>query len=207
NALRANWLPFGVFGADFNIYAFSPSNDKGAGVPTTLMVAGTSERRDTYTSFPRFEGNIEDWGDDDGKPLKSFSHNRCVSGNFACGLRLEIPDPIKACLEPAQNNSDAPPGLKFISSAACPEYSRPGGGDGFFVVVYESTCNGCDYPNWGFLEVVEAKDYAGSVKLYQDQAIAANKPYLSDWTKSNGKDTLTYYSVARKRKYKFKPSN
>ena len=205
--LRVNWLPFGVFGADFNIYAFSPSNDKGAGVPTTLMVDGTSDRRDTYTSFLRFEGDIEDWGTDDGKPLKSFSHNRCVSGNFACGLRLEIPDPIKGCLKPAVSNPDAPAGLKFISSADCPEYSRPGGGDDFFVVVYEGACSGCDYANWGFLEVVEAKDYSGSVQLYQDQAIAGNKSNMSDWIKSNGKDTLAYYSVARKRTYKFKPSN
>jgi hypothetical protein len=60
--------------------------------------------------------------------------------------------------------------LKFISSADCPEYSRPRGGDDFFLVVYEATCSGCEYANWGFLEVVEAKDYSGSVQLYQDQA-------------------------------------
>src|SRR5262249_602698 len=156
-------------------------------------------------SFLRFEGDIEDWGDDDGKPLKSFSHNRCVSGNFACGLRLEIPDPIKACLEPAQNNSDAPPGLKFISSAACPEYSRPGGGAVLLSVVTKAPRHGADYPTWALLEGGEAKNSAGPANLYQAKATAAKNPYLSDWTKSNGKDTLTYYPVARKRKYKFKP--
>ena len=205
--LRINVLPFGVFGADFNLYALSPSNDKGAGVPTTLMVRGIQEPRDTYKSFLRFEGKIEDWGLDDGKPLKSFSPNRCLSGNLACGLRLEVPDVIKQCLKPAVNNPESPAGLKFLSSAACDEYKLAGAGNDFFVAVFEGTCKDCDYPNWGFLEVVEASAFNGSLQLYQDLLIAANKPYIGNWTRSDGTDKLTFYSTSRKQSYKFKPSN
>jgi hypothetical protein len=204
--LRWNILPFGVFGADFNIYAFSPNNDKGAAVPTTLMVTGSKDRRDTMQSFVRFEGKMEDFGTDDGKPLKSFSPNRCVSGNFACGVRLEIPREIRTCMKSSTSNPDAPTALKFISSADCLEYKRDNAGDDVFVAVYEGTCN-CDYKTWGFIEVVEASSFSGGLKEYQDLLIAANKPHLGDWAKSGGNDTLTFYSVQTKRSYKFEPKN
>lgn len=209
--LRLNVLPFGILGADFNIYwlplpfDIPPANDKGAGVPTTLMPIGTAERRDTMRSFLRFEGDVEDFGENEGKPLKSFSDNRCVKDGFACGLRLLIPDEIRRCLKETTANPDATSQLKIISSAECPEYDRPGAGNDFFVAVFMGTCSDCDHKTWGFLEVVEAKDFQGSWQIFRDMLVAANKQYLLDWTKSDGTNTLKYYSTARKRLYRFEP--
>lgn len=208
-ALRLNILPFGILGADTNIpwlsYFPSPDNDKGAGVPTTLMPIGTTARRDTMNSFLRFEGNIEGFGEDDGKPLKSFSDNLCVKDGFACGLRLRIPDAIRTCLKGADGNPDAPSQLKFISSADCPEYQRPGARNDFFVMVFEGSCSSCDHKTWGFIEVVEARDFQGSWQVFRDMLVAANKEHLRDWVASDGTNTLKYYSMARKQLYKFEP--
>jgi len=208
--LRLNVLPFGFLGADFNIYWLSPANDKGAGVPTTLMPIGTTARRDTMGSFLRFEGDVEDFGEDEGKPLKSFSDNRCVKDGFACGLRLRIPDAIRdgGCLKDAKGNPQAPSQLKFISSADCPEYQRPGAvGNEFFVAVFEGRCSGCDHETWGFIEVVEARDFQGSWELFRDMLVAANREYLSEWVASDGTKRLTYYSMARKQRYEFEPDD
>lgn len=203
--LRLNVLPFGFLGADFNFYGLSPANDKGAGVPTTLMPIGTTARRDTMGSFLRFEGDVEDFGEDDGKPLKSFSDNRCVKDGFACGLRLRIPDAIRPCLKGAEGNPGAPGALKFISSADCPEYQRPGAGNDFFVAVFEGSCSACDHKTWGFIEVVEASDFQGSWQMFRDMLVAANKEHIGAWVASDGTNTLTYYSMARKQRYEFEP--
>jgi hypothetical protein len=95
-------------------------SDRGAGVPTSLMVSAghidpdpcrrlqeecnagplpvprviQPQRQDTYTDFVRFEGKIVHWKkepDDQDEPL-SYNDNFCVFGSFACGINLKIPD-------------------------------------------------------------------------------------------------------------------
>lgn len=218
--LRVNLLPFGAFGADVTLYwlpfiNLPKKNDRGVGVPTTLMVTGASPR-DTYRQLLRFEGEMKDWGMDGAKPLRSHSRNRCVLDNFACGLNLVVPPSIdESCLLPS-DNPDAPAGLRFISSARCPDYQRASAGNDFFVAVFQrDDCRRCgyrngmsiDYENWGFIEVVEASDFEGALELYQDMLIAANKPYFADWLKGSGLDKLRFYSMATKKRYEFTPAD
>jgi len=211
--LRINLFPFGWFNSDVTIHWLPfinlPKNDdKGAAVPTTLMVAGVEQSRDTVAEFLRFDGDKDEWGTDEGIPLISYSNNRCVDGNFACGLRLMIPPQVSKCLKPASHNPAAPPSLKFISSGDpdCQEYHGRFPDDDFFVAVYEGKCKAfCNYPNWGFIEVVEAKQFNGSIQLYEDMLIAGNRENIANWEASSGLGELKFFSVGRNRTYRFVP--
>lgn len=208
--LRLNYGWLGLLGANFNLYAFSPTEDKGVGVPTSLTVAGTAARRDTYTELLRFEGKPEKWGNDGNKVMQSFSHNKCVTANFACGLRPEEPSAVRRCLQPVPDLT-VPRNLRFLSSSACPEYVDNDGdpSNDFFLTTFRGVCrkgiHECDYNTWGFIEVTPASAFNGSFADYQKAVIDRNRVHFKRWTEDDGVSTLEFWSVARNQSISFQP--
>lgn len=175
-----------------------PDNDHGAGVPTTFM-ARHGPARDKYTDFLRFDGVHEDWPPDDGKPLISFSKNRCVTESFACGLRLQIPGGVESCLRTAPNAVGS--GLRFIDSATCPEYRdpTPSPADDFYLAVFSASCgatSGCQGGNWGFLEVAPRSAFP-SLDDYAKAVIAANASHMGSWAGGKGDEEINFVQVTQ----------
>ena len=196
-----------IFGDAFFIPAGS-KKDRGVGVPTTLMAHTRGARRqDTYRDFLRFEGRKEDWGKDDETVLQSFSSNRCVSGRFACGLRLEIPTPIAQCLDRSMPIHAGAGTVRFLSSADCAPY-RHDGGNGFMVAVYGASCrkNVSESCDWGFLEVAEANAYQGNLHFYRERFLTRNGANIAAWGASDGDDTLRIRPEGADNDIAFKPS-
>jgi hypothetical protein len=199
------------------LYFLSPTDDKGVGVPTTLMAGGTKARRDTITDFLRFEGTKEEWAKDGTAIMQSFSENRCVTGPFACGLRFEIPQAIEACLQKPHDNIWVTASLRFISSAACDEYKDDDGNpsNNFFVAVFRTSCappgpiagNNCNGRPWGLIEVAPASQFGGSLNAYEDAFVNANRGNLGNWEKGQVGATLTFWSAVDNREIKFRPSD
>ncbi len=215
--LRFNFGFLGPLGATFTWNSVAKDNDKGVGVPTTLMAAGTAVPRDTYTEFLRFEGREEKWPPDGLKVLQSFARNRCVTGTFACGSRPEIPDAIERnCLLKAPAGLSVPDHLRFIASSQCPEYKD---GDtvtanDFFVAVFRTPCAVGMYPgfqcgskDWGFVEVASADAFGGSVDQYARAMVAANDSRIEEWTNGVDYTDKTFWSVTMKREIHFTPSD
>jgi hypothetical protein len=189
----------------------APTNDKGVGVPTTLMAAGEVARRDTYGDFLRFEGKKEDWGTSDLSVLQSFSNNGCVAGSFACGIRFEIPDSIRGCMR--DHPSPAFGQLQFISSVDCPEY-RDGDestANDFFVAVFHATCERgqdvCKSKEWGFIEVAQAERFGGSWTAYADAVVAANLNHFRTWQRGEVDEEMAFWSVTQNREIQFTPED
>lgn len=192
-----------------------PGNDRGVGVPTTLIVhtadrcidqpqsdqcpwppSWTAGRQDTYRDFLRFEGRKEDWGKDEETLMQSFSSNRCVSGRFACGLRLEVPESVAACLGSPSTLGNGE--VRFLSSADCAVYRDEDGqtSNDFYLAVFGSGCTGSTSRSckWGFLEMVEATQFE-SLGAYRSQFLSANSGHSGAWGNSDGSDRLTMASV------------
>ena len=196
-----------IFGDAFFIPAGS-KKDRGVGVPTTLMAhTKGAGRQDTYRDFLRFEGREEDWGNDDQTVLQSFSSNRCVSGRFACGLRLEIPAPIAQCLERSTPIHAGGGTVRFLSSADCAPYGHDIGND-FLVAVYGASCQKGDGEScaWGFLEVAEAITYQGSIDRYRERFLARNAANIQAWGASNGDAPLRIRPEGANNDITFTPS-
>lgn len=214
-----------VLGGWFFVAA-GPGNDRGVGVPTTLIVhtadrcvdqphseqcpwpqSWTSGRQDTYRDFLRFEGRKEGWGKDEETLMQSFSSNRCVSGRFACGLRLEIPKTVAACLGGSSTVGSGE--VRFLSSADCAVYRDEDGvaDNDFYLAVFGSGCSGSAASSckWGFLEVVEATQF-GSLDAYRSRFLSSNAGNFSTWGSSDGGDRLTMTSVGSGGDVGFTPS-
>jgi len=188
----------------------APDDDHGAGVPTTFM-ARHGPPRDKYTDFLRFDGAHEEWPPDDGKRLISFSDNRCVTENFACGLRLQIPPAVQNCMRTAPNAVGS--GLRFVESATCPEYRHPTGApsDDFYLTVFSAACgedvDGCQGGNWGFLEVAPRSAFP-SLDAYAKAVIAANASHMSSWAGSEGDEEIKFVQVTQgNRTLEFTPAD
>lgn len=140
------------------------NENRGAGVPTTLMPRTTNVRQDRYRDFLRFEGIVKFWDKEDEKAAQPISYdgNLCMHNGFACGLRLMVPPHIEDCLN---HPPGTPQNLSFIDSTLCPPYTEAprlpyAEAPRFFVVVYRQPCppdgfDDCNGP-WGFIEVVNA---------------------------------------------------
>jgi len=207
-------LRFSIFGIDALSTTWNNAaddNDKGVGVPTSLMANGKIARRDTYQDFLRFEGTKEDWGQDGESLLQSFSQNHCVTGTFACGLRIEIPPRIRDCLRIA--GLPTPLQLRFITSAECPEYADGdnNSANDFYVAVWRSDCKAsiddCDGKPWGFIEVARADDFGHSLSQYVDAVTAANLGNFDTWLKGDVDEEMKFWSVTQKREIVFTPDD
>jgi hypothetical protein len=213
--LPGQGLELSFFGTGFLNVSFpqlAPNNDRGVGVPTTLMVSSKAAPRDTYQDFLRFEGTWEDWSMDGLSHLRSFSNNGCVTGRFACGLRFEIPPTIDnpTCLVTKFN---ALPQLRFIDSAACAEYDD---GDGstandFFAAVWRSNCapgeGDCGGRPWGFIEIADPSKFNGSLDAYAAAVVVANKTQSAAWARGVVSDEMAFYSVQENREIRFTPDD
>jgi hypothetical protein len=157
-AQRALVAPFSIpfvppFATDLGLLK---DENRGAGVPTTLMPLSAATRQDRYDDFLRFEGIVKQWekaDPDDALPI-SYDGNLCLDRGFACGIRFMLPAAIEACL---QRPAGTPVNLSFIDSKACAPYAEA---PRFFVVVYRQRCSSgfdlCKDGWWGFIEVVDA---------------------------------------------------
>ncbi|MBL8407215.1 MAG: hypothetical protein JNJ81_05340 [Candidatus Accumulibacter sp.] len=200
--------------------AFIKWSDRGAGVPTTLMVSSGKRlpaceaagscvglpparleqprRQAQFADFIRFEGKIVTWARDEEDEPMSFNDNFCVHGSFACGINMKIPDFLRACMAGSESAA-LPVGRQFsiIDSANCTWWDNGDATDDVFVVVYEQACkggNGCGTgAKWGFIEVVP-REQAPTRKDLHDQVLAANTANFDEMTSKSGQGTLTYAS-------------
>lgn len=177
------WVPF-----------FLKDENKGAGVPTTLIPL-SSGPQDQVWHFLRFLGHIEFWKkdiDSDAVPM-TYDDNLCVRNGFACGINLAMPLGMDGgCLK---RPDGTPEGFSFISSADCGPFADA---PPFFIVLYQKPCSQllcssdlastlspleaclkfriCDQSLWGFFEVVSEDQGGRRVTLPEiaDTIIARN---------------------------------
>lgn len=139
-----------------DLFRDDAEDDLGTALPTIIFLSGAPDHT-TLDSLIRIQGKQ----DDDGKKFRTWDHNVCVWGGFACGLNLVVPgdtavppDRFQACVQAAPVPAQSEWG--FIDTGACPVFS---GGPRQFVVIYREACrstgSGCG-KNFGFVEVVEA---------------------------------------------------
>lgn len=170
--------------------------NRGAGVPTTLIPHAAAQRQDTLPDFLRFEGLVQTWTKDkpdDPQPL-SFDGNFCLDRGFACGIRMIIPEAVAPCLDTFEG---VPDNLFFIDSAACGPWSDA---PRFFVVVYRQSCSAdyipCGGGLWGFIEVVEPAP-GQTLEVFATETVQRNAGRFSSWSAAStndGIDSLAYVS-------------
>lgn len=187
----------------FTIYALSPTDDRGVGVPTTLMTDTSSEtivqppRFATVRDFLRFDGKEVDWGtDDDGNKLVSFSNNNCVTYGFACGLRPRKP------FNYSEFNCSNPISDKFtaIDSTQCPGIGTPAGSNrGIYIAFYDH--NG----EWGFFEVASRTEFP-TLSDFIAKVRERNSAHSGDWVGKDADDEITYVTTDG-RELKFTPED
>jgi hypothetical protein len=150
------------------IPTFSEPNDRGTGVPTSALLAGT--KTVNRLGFMRFEGEIEDKGDKGqdgfGEKGRIYDHNTCVWRGFACGINYQEAEIVKVEDKPEENLAacfvpglrGAPPEWKFLDSTTC---AATKDAPPFFIARFLMPCTnkdaGCqDGGQFGFFEVVDA---------------------------------------------------
>lgn len=178
-------LPLGI-----KIFGFSPKDDHGVGVPTTLMTTSSfvvddqqPRPRARVTDFLRFDGKEVDFGkDDDGNRLVSFSNNNCLAGGFACGLRPRYPIDYLAtsCATPIADRFVA------IDSTRC--FALAGPATDIFVALYDHD------GEWGFFEVVQRSAFS-SIEAFVAKVKDRNSAYLDGWGKKSAGDEITYVTT------------
>lgn len=189
-------------------------SDRGAGVPTTLMVASGKRlepcepaacvglpparvaqprRQDQFADFIRFEGKVVHWKADEQDEPFSFNDNFCVSGSFACGINMKIPDFLRECMV-----SHASVSFSIIDSSTCKYWDDGDDDNDIFVVVYEQPCKGggdcATGAKWGFFEVVP-RAQAPTVLDLQNQILGANAANFNTMAATSGQGTFTYASL------------
>jgi hypothetical protein len=175
---------------------FLKDENRGAGVPTTLLPHSTAVRQDRYTDFLRFEGMVRLWkkdSPDDPQPI-SFEGNLCLDRGFACGIRLIVPPAVEPCLT---RFADTPMNLFFIDSAACGPWADAAR---FFVVVYRQQCSLgyelCKGGKWGFIEAVDTSP-GQTLQDFASATVQRNAGRFSSWEAAGGGDgidSLAYVS-------------
>jgi hypothetical protein len=194
-AQLSSWL--GVsFPAPF--YWKLKNENRGAGVPTTLIPLTSSPRQHRYNDFLRFEGIVKEWekeDPDDPKELTPMTYdaNLCVRRGFACGLRPTVPAPIESCLQPS-----SVAGLSFLDSKACAPYQDA---PRFFLVFFRGFCHPSyeecgENGRWGFLEVIDV-DGTRDFQAFKNETIQENVSrfaFMQTAASAGGIARLTYLS-------------
>ncbi|MFC0342373.1 hypothetical protein [Paracoccus niistensis] len=179
-----------------------PDDDRGVGVPTTLMTRGTAlahvpgvPHGGRVRDFLRFDGRDVNWGMDEGRPLVSFSDNNCIVGSFACGLRPRLPDGYDpaSCAVPISDRFVA------IDSSLCQAIGNPDE-QGIFIAFYDRD------GDWGFFEVAPKADFAGSINSFIARVKERNGGHMADWANQEADDEVTYVTTDG-RELEFTPSN
>ena len=171
------------------------NENRGVGVPTTLMPLTTSPRHDRYSDFLQFAGIVKEWEKDDPKdPIPmTYDANLCVRRGFACGLRPSVPSPIESCLQPS-----SVAGLSFLDSKACAPYKDA---PRFFLVLFRAFCHSSyeecgDNGRWGFLEVIDV-DGSRDFQAFKNETIQENVSrfaFMQTAASAGGIAKLTYLS-------------
>jgi hypothetical protein len=192
------------------IYPSPPikEDDRGAGVPTTLIVStsravGNEEwsRQDRYQHFLRFEGAVRHWEKSDNDEPMSFEGNFCVHGSFACGINMKVPQFLDACFTPREAAGPSGPQFRIIDSATCAPWNDDNNSaNDFYAVVYIQPCgsgvNNCNNDSsWGFVEMVSKSAWPSLDGLAQHVA-SRNAENLAALRRSGGGDEVTYRSAA-----------
>lgn len=175
----------------FTLYALSPRDDRGVGVPTTLMtdavVDETVEQRrfSRVQDFLRFDGKDVGFGSDNGNEMKSYSNNNCIAGAFACGLRPRKPAGFDdaACAKPI--------GEKFVAidSTLCPAIGAPADpARGIYIAFYDHG------GEWGFFEVAQRTAFA-SIDDFIARVRDRNSAHMSGWASKSADDEITYVTT------------
>lgn len=191
----------------FTIYAGAPANDRGVGVPTTLMTGsliavanGKPEGRARMKQFLRFEGNKQyQW--DGNTPLLSFSNNDCLAGTFACGHALRLPSDFDAATCRTFNIEGD---FFIVDSTRCAAFHDADGStaNDFFIAFYQSRPG-----DWGFIEIAQQDAYARSAAAFANAIVANNKGRMAGWRTAQASDTIEYFAVTQNRLFKFTPQD
>jgi hypothetical protein len=171
--------------------------DRGAGVPTTLMIAGARSDPQTLPmptdslnppkirpgDFLRIEGQLQKDGE-----AHTYDHNLCMWQGFACGINIKLPQDMTDCINGMGWKlplPDGPPGamLRFFDSTQCTPYQS----HSLFIVIYTANCqsgmDGCT-DNYGFFEV--ADHFQGSFDSFKQRIIAGNASRVLDAGRGSG---------------------
>lgn len=146
-------FPPGTKPLELNLVELFRNTDRGAGLPTTLMLGATDTK--DLAKFIRIEGQgkltVKNHFDD-GRWL-TYDGNLCVWRGFACGINVEIPPELDACAvaDTAQDGGV----WRFIDSQACGGVYAAA--PRVFVAIYRACGSSADCTqNTGFLEVLPA---------------------------------------------------
>lgn len=190
----------------FTLY-FPVANDRGVGVPTTLMTGaqiagknGKPEGRARMKEFLRFEGN-EEYRWDGSTPLLSFSDNNCVAGSFACGHALRLPSDFDA----ATCRTHSIEGDFFIvDSTKCAAFhdGDSSAENDIFIAFFQNRTT-----DWGFIEIAQQDAYGRSAVAFANAIKANNKDRIAGWRTAPSSDTIEYFAVTQNRLLKFTPKD
>jgi hypothetical protein len=164
-------------GSILGIIPLSNNKDHGAAVPTTLMLAGGTERSSLET-FLRILGNRQNLDSDNA----TYDNNLCVYKGFACGLNLTTPDDMNVCFVPGPTGSPAQWSF-FDTESGPPNCGKPfAGGPHVMIARYLETCHndqtGECASNMGFFEAVGAPGV--DFTTFQNR-ILTNNPHPENW--------------------------
>jgi hypothetical protein len=202
---------------------FIKQTDRGAGVPTTLIVSSGKRadpcpspgcmperraegaRQDLWADFIRFEGRPEKWKEDGDDEPMTFDRNFCVTGNFACGIHLRIPSALSSCLVATGGIETPSPRVFWIGDSSdkdrCALWDDGDPNDDFYVILYAQPCapagEACGRGSlWGFLEIVPKASFADRNAL-ASTVLSLNAGNFDAMGRSGGRGTLTYQSMTQ----------
>jgi len=137
-------------GAKLGPISLSRNTDRGAGLPTTLMLSAGVNRSSLETLL-RINGPRRSLDSDN----STYDHNLCVARGFACGINVTTPQDMEACFKKDPNVTLTQ--WSFFDSAACAPYST---GPHVMVARFLEDCHGdttgdC-VSNVGLFEAVSA---------------------------------------------------
>lgn len=128
---------FAPGGASVGIAAASRNTDRGAAVPTTVMITGgkgvTFLGRSSLEAFLRINGVRRALDSDNA----TYDHNLCVADGFACGLNIQKPGDMGGCFELGPPGS--PSKWSFFDTDACPPYREA---RRVMIAMYQEDCTG-----------------------------------------------------------------
>jgi hypothetical protein len=121
-----------VGGSILGLIPLSNNKDRGAAVPTTLMLSAGNDRSSLET-FMRIAGARQRHDSDNA----SYDHNLCVYKGFACDLNIRTPPDMEACFVPGP--SGTPDQWRFFDSKQCAPFQS---GPQVMIARYIESCHG-----------------------------------------------------------------
>jgi hypothetical protein len=159
-------------GSILGIIPLSNNKDRGAAVPTTLMLSAGADRS-SMEAFLRIAGSHHTLDSSNA----TYDDNLCVYRGFACGLNMTTPADMESCFTPG------PPGTpdqwRFFDSAICAPYN---GAARVMIARYQQSCQddqtGQCNSNLGLFEVVSNSIF--DFPTFQ-KTVLANNPGTAGW--------------------------